>query len=162
MMTREQALQVQSWVDGELPPSQVGKVAAWVEQDPEARAIAEELRAARRVLVECAPEHRVPDTREFYWSQIARGIALAEAPAQSRRAPFAWPIWTRWLAPAGALAAVAVAMLLWTGVFSGSRPQPVYLATGDEIETPLEDVASFTFRSESECMTVIWVDFPIN
>lgn len=161
MITREQALQVQSWVDGELPSSQVGKVAAWVEQDPEARAIAEELRAARRAVIENAPEHRVPETREFYWSQIVRGIASAEVTA-GRRAARAWPFWVRWLTPAGALAAMAVAALLWTGVLSGDRAETVYLATGHEIETPLENVASFMFRSESARMTVVWVDFAMN
>ncbi len=161
MKPTERALQIQSWVDGELSSRQARAVAAGVEADPEARALARELRATRRILVDHELEHRVPETREFYWSGISRGL---EAQAKHRRPSwFRLPFWGRgWLVPGGAVAACLVALVAWKGGLPWMDRGSRYLATGHEIETPIEEAASITFRSESARMTVVWVDFQIN
>jgi hypothetical protein len=57
------------------------------------------------------------------------------------------------------LAVVAAGVALVLQRVSPDGPGPAVLAVGHEIETPLEEVSSFTFRSESERMTVVWVNF---
>jgi len=114
----------------------------------------EELKATRALLVGNELELKLPETREFYWSKIQRQVEREEQRAPAADAP-AW--WIRFLAPAGALAALAVLVLI--ALRSPERSQPL-LASDDshEIETPLEETSSFSFRSEAAAMTVVWVD----
>jgi hypothetical protein len=103
------------------------------------------------------PVRKLEDTREFYWSKIERAIRAAEVREPSAAEVPASAPWRRWrwlLAPAGAIAVVAFVTVVpalreharaGTGMFA-------------EVESPLEDMSSFSFHSESEGMTVVWVD----
>lgn len=153
-MKDETAMRLQAWVDGDASAPPPAEVAALLERDPEARALAAELRMTRDALREGEPVQTVPETREFYWSKIERAIAreqdrAVEAPAIR---PSGWLL--RWLAPAGILAMLA--LLVASPVLRGrpglgGRPMA-------EIDSPLDDLSSFSFRSESEGMTVVWVN----
>jgi hypothetical protein len=67
------------------------------------------------------------------------------------------PWWARFLAPAGVLATLAVFIALsLRGPDDASKLWA--LEDGHDIETPLEETSSFSFRSESAAMTVVWVD----
>jgi hypothetical protein len=66
-------------------------------------------------------------------------------------------VWFRFLAPAGALAALAV----FVGIALRTPEKLSTVVAWDdshEIETPLEETSSFSFRSEAAAMTVVWVD----
>jgi anti-sigma factor RsiW len=153
MINQDTALKLQAFLDGELPSAEAQAVAELLTGNSEANALFEELRTTRSLLSGNELQFKVPESREFYWSKIARGIERQERP-EAATAPRGTPWWVRFLVPVSALAALAVAVLVW-------RPSQrgwIGVAEGHEIETPLEETSSFTFRSESAGMTVVWVD----
>ena len=105
-------LKLQAWLDGELPEAEAREVAAQVARDREGAALAEELRNTRQALAGFEADVRLPESREFYWSKIAREIQRLEAappkPAP-QESPFA--LFRRWLVPASAVALVVIAGL---------------------------------------------------
>jgi anti-sigma factor RsiW len=160
MISIDKALRLQTWVDGELDPREAREVEAWFAQDPEAQGFAADLRQLKALMSDAEPERTLPEAREFYWSGILRGIEQAEKAAgrrgRERDARPSLARWWRWLVPVGALAALGLTPLLWN-VF---RPRDhAVLAIGQVVEPPIAGVNAFTFRSESEQMTVVWVDF---
>jgi anti-sigma factor RsiW len=157
MMHQDTALKLQAYLDGELPSGEARRAAELVEKDPEARALFEELRGAKILLAGNQPELQVPESREFYWSKIAREIGRQDsvptvAPAGAQR----W--WLRLLAPAGAVAALVLGVTLALNPSFGPKSGWATLAEGQEIDTPLEETSSISFRSEAAGMTVVWVD----
>lgn len=153
-MNDETAMKLQAWVDGDASAPPPAEVAALLERDSEARALVATLRLTREALREGEPHLKVPETREFYWSKIERVIVREQVRAEERPPirPAGWLL--RWLAPAGILAMLA--LLVASPVLRGrpglgGRPMA-------EIDSPLDDLSSFTFRSESEGMTVVWVN----
>ncbi len=146
------ALKLQAHLDGELAPDEAREVVARLQRDVEARALFDKLKGARRLLAAHEPGLQVPESREFYWSRIRREIERVEREPEPRPHP-AWHVgrWLRLALPAAA-ALLFAALLLHRSVASA----PLF-AVGDEIETPLEERDSFTFRSESAHMTVVWV-----
>ena len=76
---------------------------------------------------------------------------------EEERAPWFWgAVWLRWLAPAAALAVlVGLLVLPKSGGYSPSHV--TYLSHLDEEDAVFTPSSSFTFRSESESMTVVWV-----
>jgi anti-sigma factor RsiW len=153
-MNHQAELRLQAWLDGELPAGEAQAMAAWVQRHAEAGALARELGATKAALLGNEVARALPESREFYWSKIERELARAEAPAPARRRPAWLAGWARFLAPAGIAAALA---LLLIGPLQPSRRGAGPVSTA-EIESPLDDISSFTFRSESEGMTVVWVN----
>jgi anti-sigma factor RsiW len=150
------ALTLQAHLDGELPPEQAREVVALLQRDAEARALFDELKATRRLLAGNETVVPVPETREFYWSRIQRELERLEPQPEPRpRASWTFFRWLRLAVPVGA-AVVLVGLLLYRPR-QGSRSGPASFAVGDEVETPLEELTSVTFRSESARMTVVWV-----
>lgn len=153
-MNHESALKLQAWLDGELPPDDARNVAAWIAQDREALALSQELRDTRASLRRGEPVGTLPESREFYWSKIERAIGQTEAPTQVRAhpSPLAWV--RRFLAPAGILAVLALVLAapMLRGRFGTGT------VSRAEIDSPLEDLSSVSFRSESERMTVVWIN----
>ncbi len=89
-MNEEQQLKLQAWLDRELPDAEARQVEAWIASDPEAARLRAELENTRHALAGFEAGVRLPETREFYWSKIAREIerqeprpapAAAEAPS---------------------------------------------------------------------------------
>jgi negative regulator of sigma E activity len=154
MIDRDTALQLQALLDGELDATEVAVVARRLEQDPEARQLYDELDLTRAVLLRCEPEHKVPQTRDFYWSRIRQGIERGERVETVPESRW-WRGWLRWMVPVGATALVGLFLLQRTWV--GPEPEPVLLSTEHQVETLLAEATSISFRSESAGMTVVWV-----
>lgn len=160
-MNRETLMQVQGYLDNELTPAEARKVAEVISANPEARSLYDELKDTKRILMSTGEAPlQLPEGREFYWSQIQRRIESDERePRNVSRT--SW--WMRLMAPvAGAVALLAVLLSL----SDQSRPTPGNLATANtparqapfhEIETQA-DYSTITFRSESQGMTVVWVN----
>jgi anti-sigma factor RsiW len=161
MIDQETALKLQAYLDGELPSNEARRVAELFAADPGTRAIFEELGATRSSLKGNEFEFRVPESREFYWSGIRRRIEQAQAAVETPvAAPQPWGI--RFFAPAGVLAALAVLVGLTLTIVDKHPGGDTALAVGHQIETPLDEVSSIAFRSESAGMTVVWVDTHAN
>lgn len=153
---------LQAWVDGELEGPEARRFAEFVQQDPEARALAENLRSLRQLVRDHEPSHPLPVTGDFYWSGIRRGIEKTTPrsaplePAPSR--PLAG--WLSWLLPAGACALALVSlvrpsMLHFDG---GAAPRPGRpMMAGHQIETGPTGMTSLTFYSAEDSMTVVWL-----
>lgn len=153
-MKQEDTIKIQAWLDGELAGSEAESVERLIAQDADARALVAELRWTRSALAQGELEREVPESREFYWSKIERAIGATETdkPAVSNR-PWVGLI-LRWFAPAGIVAALALFFVV--PILRQSHQQP--WVAGAEIESPLNDVGSITFRSEAEGMTIVWVN----
>lgn len=150
------ALKLQAHLDGELPPDEAREVVALLQRDPEARALFDELKTTRRLLAGNETAVPVPESREFYWSQIRRELERLEPQPESRpRASWGWFRWFRLAVPVGAALVLGALVLHRPNI--GSPPGSTPFALGDEVETPLEELTSVTFRSESARMTVVWV-----
>ncbi len=155
-MNWEKQLELQAWVDGELSPADARRVAAVVESDATARALAEELRMTKAFVSANEPEMKVADTREFYWSQIRRQIESSEATPAA--AGFGWQLlWRRIATPVTGLALVAVLAL---GSFNLLRQPGLDTLPGSqvvEVEDLSEDINSISYHSQSENMFVVYV-----
>jgi anti-sigma factor RsiW len=158
MSNHETELRLQAFLDGEQSAGDATGIRELLTRDPEARSLIEELKATRTLLIGNELDRQVPESREFYWSKIRRQIELQEqrvgAAAETEAVP-AW--WIRFLAPAGVLTALAVFVAV--SLRSPEGASPIWaMDDGHEIETPLEETSSFSFRSEAAAMTVVWVD----
>lgn len=150
-MNHERELKLMAYLDGELSSCESDEVDGWLRHDPQGRALLEELRSTRAALQANEPEHPLPVSPDFYWSQIARAIerdVRGAEPAAHRR-----PWWAGWLAPAGA---TAVTLALAVLAFQMVRQNPA-LGVGDEIATGEDGGDSITFRSEADAITVVWL-----
>lgn len=161
MKNTEQLLDLQAYVDGELSDERRRQVEAALPSDLDARELVAGLRQLSTLLRENEPKVGVPASREFYWSQIQREIqrqaqdgARASAKPEHSRSPVSPEAstalgWLRWLIPALGVAAVAVV------VSTRSLPREMALATGGDVT--LVDATSTVFRSESDGVTVHWI-----
>lgn len=152
MNTESKELRLMAYLDNEVSASEGRQIAAWIDRDPDARALYEELKATRTLVRDNEPAIAVPETRDFYWSQISRRIATAEretAPAEA--APRNWIL--RFLAPAAALAAVVLFAV--TSLNTGPGARQIVDAASAQVEDSATD-KSLTFYSDK--MTVVWID----
>ena len=152
-MTDEQQLILQAFLDGELPEKDTREVAAWLAGDADATALLGELRNTRKALADYEPALKVPESREFYWSKIKREIersAPAKAPAKSTSL---FGAWRRLLLPLGGVAVLALGGLFTMREFAGGKPAV-------QVNALLADAGAFTYRDESQGMTVVWLSYP--
>jgi anti-sigma factor RsiW len=153
MKTRDMQLKVQAYLDNELSPGDARKVGTWISSDPEARELFNELKETREVLTQNEPVLKLPESHDFFWSKVKRGIESAERqPAESAVRPW----WTRFLAPVAG--AVALFALVFTLVDRG--PGLIEVAIDGTPNFQFEeapDVSTITFRSEAEGVTVVWL-----
>jgi anti-sigma factor RsiW len=148
---KEIELKLQALLDGELPESEARQVTALMECDANARAVFTELQQTSLALKGNEPERRLPESHEFFWSKIEREITqLEKAPVSET--PW-WIAFVRRYMPAISGVGVATALVL-IGAFQLNWVSPDLL---EEIDNPLEDTSSFSFRSESQKMTVVWI-----
>jgi anti-sigma factor RsiW len=153
-MKVEDGIKLQAQLDGELTGREAQEIAALIENDAEARALFAELQQTRTMLTANEPEFRLPESREFYWSKIERQIERLEAAPTVAQSP-AWLLFFRRHLTAIGGTAVAAALVMFVGVQMN--------LTGDlfeEIDNPLDDTSSFSFRSESQQMTLVWISNP--
>ncbi len=150
MKTMEVTLELQAYVDGELDGRRRVEVERMLAGDAEARAIVEELRQLSRLVQANEPDIRVPETREFYWSQIQRQIASAEVKGTRGSKPGSvGGQWLRWLVPAFGVAALAV-MLLPGNTTGGTGAGKGFADLGDPV--------SLTFHSDTDGITIHWIN----
>ena len=150
-MKTEQMLRLQAYLDNEVSSGEAREIASWIARDGEAKALYEELAATKTLL---APDNElaatVPDSREFYWSKIAREIERVER-EPAREAKHA-PWWIRILAPVAGAAALAI--FVFTSIsFNGTPGGPSHVAQVERSETD----SSITFYSPEQKMTVVWI-----
>src|SRR5687768_12913503 len=156
-MNRDLALRYQAFVDGELPEKEARAIAQAMESDPEAQALVGELRATKAALAGNEPAWAVPESREFYWNKIERGIGRLEpeaccAPAGRWAAMVAG--WRRFVAPLAGVAVIAF-LAIASVKFYNSPLIEDYTQHLAEIENLSEHSTSFSFRSDN--MFVVWV-----
>lgn len=155
-MNTESQLKLQAYVDGELPEHEAQALAATLADDSDAQALVSELSWTRQWLVGNEPELKLPESREFFWSKIEREIARGAAQEEQTPTSAWWPDWRRILSPLAGFATVAVVALAAVRFFDFSPLESGtdHLAT---VENPSEHMSSFSFRSESENMFVVWI-----
>jgi anti-sigma factor RsiW len=156
-MNRDTQLKVQAYLDNELSAGDARSVSKLISSDAEIRDLYTELKNTKDVLADNEPAVSVPDTRDFYWSQIQRRIASAERqPAVAHARPW----WLRMLAPAAGTVALFAILL---SVMNPNTQNAVAPTQTQAAVAPLHkveeaaDVSLFTFRSESEGVTLVWV-----
>ena len=153
-MKYEEQLKIQAFLDGELSPSELKEVEALLARDADAQSLLTEIKNTSEAFKAVEAEYCLPESREFYWSKIKRQIeSQSMAPAQAER-PVSWlTTWRRFLAPAGALAAVLVVAL-----FTLSQTQT---ESGKvDLETALADPGAFTYRDYDAGATLVWLSYP--
>ena len=153
-MNEDLQLKLQAHLDGELSERDNRELEAALAGDAEARALLTELRHMSAALATFEAETKLPESREFHWSKIQREIQRLEKLPPTRPAPL--PAWRRFLIPAGAFAAVAIAGLL-------AADQLGWLPTSrrtTQIETFLADSGAMTYRDEAERTTLVWLSYP--
>jgi anti-sigma factor RsiW len=152
-MTEEQQLKLQAFLDGELPESDTRAVASWLAGDADATALLGELKNTRNALKGFETDIKLPESREFYWSKIKREIErTAPAPAPVPRASlFTWV--RRALVPIGVAAMLVVAGFLTFNQLAGGQ-------RAIAVNSMLADAGAFTYRDESQGMTVVWLSYP--
>ncbi len=143
-MNYEKKIKVQAWVDGQMPAHEAARVADWVETDSEARELAEELRSVKVLLQIGEKPVKVEDSREFYWTQIARRIDSTDM-AETKPEVIGSTTWIewcqQWLVPVGGLAAIVVMIAT-----VGTQPGMVHPTGGPEADTQnLEPVVPVFF-----------------
>jgi anti-sigma factor RsiW len=155
-MNVEQQLKLQAWVDGELPETEAQQVAAFAQNDSDARALAEELRVTKGFMSGNEPEAKLPESADFYWSKIRREIEQAEkATAATPRVSWTFA-WRRLMAPLSGVALIAFLSILSLNVFHQQSidDSAKYLV---EVENLSEDIGSISYRSQSENMFVVYL-----
>jgi anti-sigma factor RsiW len=149
----ERQLKLQAYVDGELPAAEARELAEALARDAGQQRLHDHLHSIKVLVRENETVRPVPETREFYWSQIER--RLAALPGADRVVARGWGWWLRWLVPVGATALLCAYWLMPGDL--GPGPEAGRLVEY-EVETPLEGMSSITFRSEAAAMTVVWVE----
>ena len=149
-MNLEFQLKLQAYLDGELAARESKDFEAQLQAAPEAQALLTELRSTRIALRGNEPEYALPETREFYWSKIERALLAEEKSGGWRSHPFTlgW-LFRYWPQLSGAGAAALLLMI--AALLAPSR------GVWGDIENPLAESSTFTFRSEPDRMTLVWI-----
>jgi anti-sigma factor RsiW len=147
-MKHDLELSLQAWLDGELPEKEARQVGEWIARDAEAGALLAELRAMKEALPSNETPRTVPDTREFYWSQIERRLQQPVADARPVRS--SWLArWQAYLLPLTGVAAMACALIV-TRHYTRTP-------TFDEICSTSDAMEAVTYHDQSGQMTVVWL-----
>jgi anti-sigma factor RsiW len=156
-MNEELQIKVQAFLDGELSEAEAREISSLIASDADVAALHKELKQTRAALAGFEKRIVLPETREFYWSKIAREIERTEA-AQER--PTAEPVsifhWLRRaLVPAMGLAVLAVAM------FFTLRPgRPAIAPAAGGMEVASVDSSAMTYRNYESGATLVWLSYP--
>jgi hypothetical protein len=132
-MNKEERLEIQAWLDGELPPTRAAQIANLARSDSQAQGLASELRMVGDCLKIGESQSQVNDLRDFYWSQIELQIE-AEEPIppvldpKLTSSPVAGIM--RWAVPAGSLAAIFALIITFDA-----------LKNINDIDIPVSDTA---------------------
>lgn len=144
-MDEKKSLELMALLDGTGEPGRREAVEAWLRSDPDAEALRQELAWVRQALQQHEPAIRVPETREFYWSQIQRRMAQAAAPETRQTPSRRFSDWLTWLAPLAGVAAVTLLVSL--------HPWRV-----GPLNPGLNEASATTYTSEADGVTIHWID----
>jgi anti-sigma factor RsiW len=151
-MNLDLQLKIQAFIDRELPPQEALEVADRIAKDAQAKKLHDELRQIRALTVGTEIQRSAPCTPDFFWSQIEREIRSQTSRKARPAIELGW-IW-RLLAPASALLLMAILMLPQRHAVRSE----IASASGSEVEAAIQGANIVTFRSDSEGVTVVWVD----
>ncbi len=158
MNNLERELKLQAYLDGELTAAEAAEVERWLDQDAQMVALSTELKQTKTALKTGEMEVKCPETREFYWSKIARSIELEERQVARAAAPqVAW--WRKLLIPVGALGALALTVTMLQPVGQHDKPSVVAKQISQaisEVEPLDESMGAITYKDNSEGVTVVW------
>lgn len=156
-MNEEAQLKLQAYADGELTGPEARNMADLLARDADARALLAELRHTREALTGYEAEIKLPESREFYWSKIERGIHRLEPAETPREETSWWAGWRRLFVPAGALAALVILVVLAVPALHGPRATASISA---ETEFALADSGAFTYHDYANGTTLVWLGYP--
>lgn len=152
-MTEEQQLKLQAFLDKELPEADSREVEAWLANDADAVALRDELKNMSRALAGSELESKVPESREFYWSKIKREIERTGPKPERVETVSFFTTLRRALMPLGAVAVLTLVGFITLRGFSGGQ-RPI------AVNSMLADAGAFTYRDETQGMTVVWLSYP--
>lgn len=149
-MNEDLQLKLQAYLDGELPSGETQAVRDLLATDAAARDLLVELTNTRDVILAHEASIKLPESREFFWSKIQREINREAKPTPAPMPKFSLAAWLhRALVPAGAMAAVAIAVML-SLPHGGSAVDPS-MTSGD--------TATFTYHNYDTGSTLVWLDY---
>jgi anti-sigma factor RsiW len=156
MMDEQQQLKLQAYLDGELAASERREVEAWLARDPDATALLAELRQTGAVFKAFEAELKLPESREFFWSKIERGIRQEPRQAPTASRPSWLAAWRRLLVPVSAAAALALVLVVSLQVDLSGPAHSI------ELEMTLQNGNATTYRDQNQGMTLVWFSYPEN
>ena len=151
-MKHEDELKLQALLDGELSAAEAQEVGESLRGDAVAEALRAELQWTKVAVASGEEAMALPETRDFYWSKIARELGRLEQPVAEKRS-WTGASWLRWLTPVSGLAAVAFLMVV------AMRPD---ISALNETENALEESNVYTFQSQAEKLNIIWIQTEAN
>ncbi len=144
-MDEKKSLELMALLDGAEELGRREAVEAWLKSEPDAAALRDELTWVSQALRSHEPVAKVPETREFYWSQIQRRIQAEAAQAAPAKPTRRLSDWLSWLVPIAGVAAV-------TMLFTVHPWQPGSRTSG------LNEASATTYTSETDGVTIHWID----
>jgi anti-sigma factor RsiW len=155
-MSEEQQLKLQAYLDGELPEREAREILKWTQRDGEAAALLAELKNTRQAMAGAAPQMQVPESREFYWSKIAREVQYPKPQRTSATDGAIFAALRRFLLPASAVATLVIAGLFAHFNTPNLGLESVADADTPTVETAMADSDATTYRDASEGTTLVW------
>ncbi len=152
-------MKLQAFLDGELPEREAREILAWTQRDGAAAALLQALKNTRQAMVNAEPHLSVPETREFFWSKIEREIQRLDPPVVVAPEPSVFAVLRRWLLPAVAVSALAIAGLIAQFHAPTAAVQTVADADAPSVETTLANSEATTYRDASEGTTLVWFSY---
>lgn len=150
-MNQEFELKLQAYLDRELSPADAAEVERQLAHDADGQALLEELRNTSTAMAVGEPEIKLPESREFYWSKIAREIERLEKVEREPARKVSWFAWAR-----GHLKPLAgVAILLCLGMVTMLHSHKPGSQFG-MMEMASDDMGAYTFRDQQQKMTMVW------
>jgi len=156
MMDYQHQLKIQAYLDGELSGPEAKEVSDWLTGQPDAAALMTELRQTGEALTGFEEGLKLPESREFFWSKVSRGIQTQEnrARADAQAAPVGWLIrFRRFLMPAAGVAVISLLALVVTRETGGGPSNPA-------VETSLADGGGVVYHDFSAGATFVWLSYP--
>ena len=144
-------MKLQSYLDGELSGGDARQVEQWLARDEAARLLLAELKNTTVSLQGFEADIKLPETREFFWSKIEREIERQEARTPAAEPVPFWAAWRKFLVPAGATAAIMVALIATLTSSTHSASQ---------MESRVSDTGAFTYRDYESGTTLVWFSYP--
>ncbi len=154
-MKQDLELKLQAYLDGELPSGEAKAVADLVAQDADTRALLTELTHTRSALAGFEAEIKLPETREFYWSKIARDIQRQEMNVPERSSASIFTLLRRLAVPSGVLVALLMGVLVVKQQLGFDRRLAVV-----ETDTAQVDAGTFTYHDFASGTTLVWLSYP--